>query len=199
MSLDTLTVVLGNSLENLKKEDFERFCTRLLDRRKRPRVATSRVEGKSRLEVTGVMVSTFTEAEAWRVAVEILRSIDCGAAAQDLEEEADRVSSASGSGSGSGSTSSASGSAEAQHFVDRFRLDLTTRVTNVEPILDLLLSRDLIKPERYDEIRKLPTRPAQMRELYSGPLKAGRKSKDIFYEILEDQEQFLMDELKERL
>lgn len=95
-SVRTLTGVLGDALEELKKEDFDRFCSRLLDRRFEPRVARRLVEEKSRLEVTGVMVGTFTELMAWCVAVGILRDIGCSEEAESLAEEANQISWPSG-------------------------------------------------------------------------------------------------------
>ncbi|XP_029959498.1 apoptosis-associated speck-like protein containing a CARD isoform X1 [Salarias fasciatus] len=213
MSVKTLTEVLGDALENLGKEDFHRFERRLLDRRAEPRVRRNRVEDKSRLEVAEVMVNTFTEAEAWRVAAEVLKNIGCVGDAEDLEKEAMKISpgpgsaagrcpgSVQGSGSGSGSGQQASASApalfclSAPHFVDQHQSELIKRVTNVEPILDQLLDRKVLQQECYDQIRALSTHQAQMRELFSGPLQAGRGAKDVFYEILKEQEKFLVEEL----
>ncbi|XP_029959499.1 apoptosis-associated speck-like protein containing a CARD isoform X2 [Salarias fasciatus] len=182
MSVKTLTEVLGDALENLGKEDFHRFERRLLDRRAEPRVRRNRVEDKSRLEVAEVMVNTFTEAEAWRVAAEVLKNIGCVGDAEDLEKEAMKIS-------------PGPGSAAAPHFVDQHQSELIKRVTNVEPILDQLLDRKVLQQECYDQIRALSTHQAQMRELFSGPLQAGRGAKDVFYEILKEQEKFLVEEL----
>ncbi|CAK6958904.1 apoptosis-associated speck-like protein containing a CARD isoform X2 [Scomber scombrus] len=71
-------------LSDLKKQDFEKFCHRLLDRREEPRVRRNQVEGKSLLEITDVLVSTFTEQRALDVAVEILKQIGCNQAAREL-------------------------------------------------------------------------------------------------------------------
>uniref|UniRef100_A0A8C9Y5F8 CARD domain-containing protein n=1 Tax=Sander lucioperca TaxID=283035 RepID=A0A8C9Y5F8_SANLU len=85
-----------------------------------------------------------------------------------------------------------------KHFVDKYRIKLIERVSNIAAILDELLEEDVIQEETYDKIRVLPTCQDKMRELYSGPLKAGGiKVKDKFYTILEKKERFLVDELKE--
>ncbi|KAF3692258.1 Apoptosis-associated speck-like protein containing a CARD PYD and CARD domain-containing protein [Channa argus] len=81
----TIKLAIADTLEDLSKQDFEKFCHQLLDRREEPRVRRCRVEGKNFLDITDVLVSTFTEAGALRVALEILRRIDCNHEAQSLE------------------------------------------------------------------------------------------------------------------
>uniref|UniRef100_A0A8C9Y8B6 CARD domain-containing protein n=1 Tax=Sander lucioperca TaxID=283035 RepID=A0A8C9Y8B6_SANLU len=85
-----------------------------------------------------------------------------------------------------------------QHFVNKHRIKLIERVSNIGTILDELLDKDVIQPEMYDKIRVLPTCQDKMRELYSGPLNAAGACKDIFYKILEEKERYLVDELKEK-
>lgn len=73
-------------LEDLKKQDFEKFCHRLVDRREEPHVRRNRVEGKNFLEIADVLVSTFTEPGALKITLEILRDIDCNEDATRLGE-----------------------------------------------------------------------------------------------------------------
>lgn len=80
--------------------------------------------------------------------------------------------------------------------MDKHRVELTNRVTNIGPILDELLDAKVIQQEQYDEIRALPTSQEKMRKLYSGPLKAGEACKDVFYKILERNEMFLIKDLE---
>ncbi|KAF3839499.1 hypothetical protein F7725_018216 [Dissostichus mawsoni] len=63
-------------LTNLSKEHFAEFCHELVNRKKEPRVALNKVEGKSFLEITAVLVSTFDETGAVEVAAELLNEID---------------------------------------------------------------------------------------------------------------------------
>lgn len=80
----TIKSAVSETLENLKKEKFEKFCHHLLDRREQPRVKCNSVEDKSRLQVTDVLVSTFTEEGALAVVLEILKQIDCSNEAKEL-------------------------------------------------------------------------------------------------------------------
>lgn len=80
----TIKSALADTLENLSKGDFERFCHELLDRREDPRVKRNRVEDKSRLQITDVLVSTFTEEGALTVVHEILERIGCNQPAKEL-------------------------------------------------------------------------------------------------------------------
>ncbi|CAN9514497.1 unnamed protein product [Ophioblennius macclurei] len=194
MALKTPTVVLEEHLEDLKEEDFQKFCHRLVGRRGEPRVWRSRVENKSRVEVTEVMVSAFTEPEAVRVAAEILASIGCQDSARSLTQAVAEISSDSGSAEIPGDPRPP---AAQQHFVDQNFLQLVKRVRNIPPILDKLLAAGLIKLGVYDKIRSIPTPQDQMRAIFSGPLQAGPRAKDIFCEILEEEEKYLMEDLKE--
>ncbi|MEQ2179160.1 hypothetical protein GOODEAATRI_021766 [Goodea atripinnis] len=160
--------LLKNSLENLTKENFEKFRSELLDRR--DGVKMNQVQGKSFLEVADVMISVYTERRALKVAEEILTEIHCGQEACELEK----------------------------HFVDQHMDELIQRVANIPPILDKLLKAGVIQPEVYDEIRAERTSQGKMRALYHGPLRAGRKVQDIFLDILTAQEPFLIEDLKKK-
>ena len=85
-----------------------------------------------------------------------------------------------------------------KHFVDKHKVELTNRVSNIDPILDKLFDQHVIQQESYDKIRALPTTQAKVRELYCGPLKAGGESKDAFLKILEEYEPILIKDLKKK-
>lgn len=77
MAPKTIKHALKDTLEDLSQQNFRKFCSHLLDRREEPRVKRNRVEGKDFLDVTDVLVSTFTETRALLVAVELLKQIGC--------------------------------------------------------------------------------------------------------------------------
>ncbi|XP_047217790.1 apoptosis-associated speck-like protein containing a CARD [Girardinichthys multiradiatus] len=81
----SIKLLLADTLEDLSNQNFEKFCYHLLDRRQEPRVRRSRVEGKKRLDIVDVLVSTFTEEGAVGVTEEILREIGCNSEAETLE------------------------------------------------------------------------------------------------------------------
>ncbi|XP_042280639.1 uncharacterized protein LOC121906043 isoform X4 [Thunnus maccoyii] len=86
---------------------------------------------------------------------------------------------------------------EEEPFVDKHRLELIRRVTNVAPILEELLERDVINQVNYDKIRANHDSQDTMRALLSGPLESsGVRGKQIFYKILERNEPHLIDDLK---
>ncbi|XP_060906010.1 apoptosis-associated speck-like protein containing a CARD isoform X2 [Labrus mixtus] len=179
----TKKAALADMLENLSKCDFDKFCSRLLDRREEPRVRRRQVEGKNFLQIADVLVSTFTEAGAVKVAVELLECANCG---QEVEELVEVIA----------GLDSKPGTSDNKHFVDKHRIQLIERVSHMEPILDRLLEKGVLQEEAYNKIRALPTSQQKMRELYSGCLKAGAASKAIFYDILLKFEEFLIDDLK---
>ncbi|XP_030603077.1 NACHT, LRR and PYD domains-containing protein 1a-like [Archocentrus centrarchus] len=83
-----------------------------------------------------------------------------------------------------------------RHFVDEHMCELIQRVSNIGPILDELLQEQVIQQEAYDRIRALPNSQDKMRELYSGPVRAGTASRDAFYRILQNHEKMLTEDLR---
>ncbi|XP_078108433.1 uncharacterized protein LOC144519287 isoform X2 [Sander vitreus] len=87
--------------------------------------------------------------------------------------------------------------ADEKHFVDKHRIKLIEKVSNIPAILDELLSENVIQEDSYDKIRALPTSQGKMRELFSGPLEAsGVQGKEMFYKILNKHESYLINDLK---
>uniref|UniRef100_A0A3P9DSK0 PYD and CARD domain containing n=1 Tax=Maylandia zebra TaxID=106582 RepID=A0A3P9DSK0_9CICH len=177
----TIKSAVADTLEDLEKGNYEKFCHQLLDRREPPRVKRNKVEDKSRLQVTDALVSIFTEEGALRVTLEILKQIGCSEEAKELGPP----------------TMCFSSGLNHKNFVDKHRVELTKRVSNIAPILDELLDNEVINQETYTRIRALSTTQDKMRELYSGPLQASAACKKIFYDILLANEKFLVKELRE--
>ncbi|KAM4568375.1 NACHT, LRR and PYD domains-containing protein 1 homolog isoform 3-T3 [Fundulus diaphanus] len=86
-------------------------------------------------------------------------------------------------------------SPDEEHFVDKHREELIQRVSNVGPILDRLLQKKVLLQETYDTISSLPTSVVKMREIFSC-LRAGVACKDIFFNILQEKERFLIADLQ---
>ncbi|XP_076137895.1 uncharacterized protein LOC143121421 [Alosa pseudoharengus] len=84
---------------------------------------------------------------------------------------------------------------EAAAFVDRHRAELIGRVSNVMPIADALLSKGLVHPEKYSEIKAAPTNEAKMREIYECLRSAGAEGKAAFYGVLLQEEPHLLKDL----
>ncbi|XP_028435841.1 uncharacterized protein LOC114556911 [Perca flavescens] len=83
----TIKQALKNTLQDLRREDFLEFCHQLKDRREEPRVRYGDVENKSVLQITDLLVSTFTERGALPVASSILKLINCNQDAETLYSE----------------------------------------------------------------------------------------------------------------
>uniref|UniRef100_A0A7N9AXR1 PYD and CARD domain containing n=1 Tax=Mastacembelus armatus TaxID=205130 RepID=A0A7N9AXR1_9TELE len=194
MPYKTVKAALTDMFEDLSDQDFSRFYHKLLDRRIEPRIRRQRIEDKDRLDIADVMISTFTEAKVVHVVVEILRDIGCNQEAADLSKVKLRGRRQPSNDFLMGNVAITS----CKHFVDRHKVELIRRVSNIGPILDDLLDEDVIQQEVYEQIRALPTTQDKIRELYSGPLKASEACKDIFYESLQIHEKFLIDDLKDK-
>uniref|UniRef100_UPI0037E947F6 apoptosis-associated speck-like protein containing a CARD n=1 Tax=Semicossyphus pulcher TaxID=241346 RepID=UPI0037E947F6 len=199
MAPKTIKGALVEMLEDLSTQNFDKFRSELLDRREEPRVRRNKVEGKNVLEIADVLVSTFTEAKAPGVALELLKQICCHEDADRLVKVISGLSSPPGSSEAARPSAGAAGGdtkAVDKHFVDKHQLQLINRVSHIAPILDELLERQVLQPESYDDIWVLPTSQGKMRKLYSGCLKSGTASKDIFYDILVKNEKYLIEDLK---
>ncbi|XP_062255762.1 apoptosis-associated speck-like protein containing a CARD isoform X1 [Platichthys flesus] len=203
MAPKSVKKLLADMLEDLTEQNLEKFRHQLVDRQEEPRVRLNRVAGKTFLVLTDVLVSTFTEKGAVPVAAEILRAIDCNQEAGRLVEEYAKQSSNSGSRDdakascgATGGNGKAEGGCSEKHFVDKHKLELINRVSNIEPILDELLEKKVIQEEAYAKIRALSTSQEKMRELFSTSLRASETCKDIFYEILKKNEAYLVDDLQ---
>ncbi|XP_073491954.1 uncharacterized protein [Aquarana catesbeiana] len=82
------------------------------------------------------------------------------------------------------------------HFVDKHRKDLISRVPLVDPILDSLMAENVLNDEQYDNIRSKPTTQEKMRELYKYITGIGDSAKDKFYDALENHNDLLIQDLK---
>ncbi|XP_019130223.1 apoptosis-associated speck-like protein containing a CARD [Larimichthys crocea] len=192
MAPKTKRKCIADALEDLEPEQLEKFRHQLLDRKRESRVRRAMVKDKNYMDLASVLVSTFTEDGAVKVTEELLKEIGCHDVAKDLVEDVSAQSGGNGGATGGGSM------ADEVHFVDKHQLELIDKVSNAAPILDYLLFKKVIQQEMYDEIRKLPTTQRMMREIFSGCLKAGKHCKDIFYESLEKNERYLIDDLKNK-
>uniref|UniRef100_A0A3P9N2N6 CARD domain-containing protein n=1 Tax=Poecilia reticulata TaxID=8081 RepID=A0A3P9N2N6_POERE len=202
----TAKKLLRNKLEDLSAENFKRFRTELVDRKDGVRMI--QVEGKDVLEVSEVMINVYTERKALNVAEETLREIRC---TQDADELAEHHGGLWGKPSrnihpfsctlfpsvGSGGVLVPI-SSQQEHFVDRHRDELIQRVTTVPSILDKLLKEKVIQAETYDEILSLRPTQAQMRRLYRDIGGGGSSAKDLFLQILKDQQRYLIDDLMKK-
>ncbi|XP_042564718.1 protein NLRC3-like [Clupea harengus] len=82
---------------------------------------------------------------------------------------------------------------EAAGFVDENRAELISRVREVMPIADELLSQGVIGQETYSNIDAAPTSQGKMRVLYDSLQTA--KVKLAFYRILQAQQRLLVEDL----
>ncbi|CAJ1062824.1 uncharacterized protein LOC117822369 [Xyrichtys novacula] len=146
----TIRSALAEMLEDLTKENFDKFCHRLLDHKE---VKRRQVEGKSYLDIADLLDSAFTEARSHLVAVELLKEINCGKEAAELEGVIAGLSSKPGSGGAARPTGGAAGEtmAEEKHFVDKHQLQLIQRVERITSDIQLLM--DILSNLTKEEVK----------------------------------------------
>ncbi|XP_058872944.1 mucin-2-like [Acipenser ruthenus] len=81
-------------------------------------------------------------------------------------------------------------------FVDEHRCALIQRVVSVETIADALLEKRMLQETQYDEILAEKVSSAQMRLLYKFARAWGNSEKDVFLEILKEQQPHLIKDLQ---
>lgn len=81
-----MKMLICEALEDLSQQDVDKFIHQLLDRREQPRILRSKVEGKSFMVVTDVIVSTFCEKKGLLVTIDTLKKIKCNEEASRLGE-----------------------------------------------------------------------------------------------------------------
>ncbi|XP_077384422.1 uncharacterized protein LOC144023037 [Festucalex cinctus] len=91
MSYKKLAIV--DSLENLSKMNYDKFCMVLMDGHGGHKVSRGKVEGKNVVEVTNVLASTFTEKRAVAVTCRLLTLIGCVQEAKELDAKIAKMSS----------------------------------------------------------------------------------------------------------
>ncbi|XP_057689183.1 apoptosis-associated speck-like protein containing a CARD [Corythoichthys intestinalis] len=200
--MGTKKAAIAATLANLSKADFESFCFHLIDSRRVPRI---KVENKSYLEVTNVIVSCFTENEAPAFTSNILRNMGCSDEANDLDSRIAAISAnaptgAMGAAPGQAAVASTSSACPTgKHFVDEHKLQLIERVTNINPILLGLQDENVIQGEVYEDISyHTPGNQNKMRKIYDLALKSGTDAKDVFFKLLQKHEPYLVKDLQKK-
>ncbi|XP_075439282.1 apoptosis-associated speck-like protein containing a CARD isoform X1 [Ascaphus truei] len=73
---------------------------------------------------------------------------------------------------------------DGEHFVEKHRADLISRMSPVDPVLDDLLDQKLLTDEQYDTVRSKATSQEKMRQLYDYVRSWGRPDKDKLLQAL---------------
>uniref|UniRef100_A0A4W5MZH4 PYD and CARD domain containing n=1 Tax=Hucho hucho TaxID=62062 RepID=A0A4W5MZH4_9TELE len=193
----TVGDILIGVLDDLGEAELKKFRRKLCDRKQEPKVRRGIVEKADPVDLVDILTHTFTEDGAVDVAIEVLGAINCEGVAEELTEFKKSQGSCVTSGDAMENPTGPKNSIKDKHFVDHHRTALIDRVSQLEPILDRLLEKEILTQNAYSEVRAIKTNQKRMRELFDGPLKAcGTKGKDIFLDILMKLEPFLISDLK---
>ncbi|XP_052435606.1 apoptosis-associated speck-like protein containing a CARD isoform X1 [Carassius gibelio] len=190
---------LQDIFDDLGAGDQRKFKSKLCDRKTEPRIRRAAIEKvEDSIDLAGLMVTTFTESGAVPVTIEILQAIGCNEQAEELititGKSATHVSPTAPKVSLPATGPSAPST---EHFIDKNRTKLISRVHNVDCILDELLQMKIITEEDNETIQAEKTSQKKMRNLLMGPIKsAGTKGKDALYSALKEIEPCLMEDLE---
>ncbi|RVE63139.1 hypothetical protein OJAV_G00164670 [Oryzias javanicus] len=191
---------LKKCLQKLSSNEFKSFTEELLDRGGEPCVYRNQIEDKDYAEVTNVMVNTFSESNVLRVAVEVLREANLGGFADELAAVV--VSTPAPAPGPAGPTQvnpapSPAPALSAKEFVNKYKVELIKKLTDTDPLLDLLCSKKVLNEYSYNEIKALPTDNQKMSKLLMGPYLKTNTTCNIFYQYLKEEQPFLLEELLE--
>eukprot|EP00064_Thunnus_orientalis_P022497 superscaffoldBa00007620_g22695 len=195
---ETMTPVKKKLLETLEelrfgKIELFKWYLQTLQVKDLPRIPRVRIERADSMDDLVELIVEICGQQSVEVTREVLKRMN----RMDLVQSLSDTSSGSKVEETPG-LSSKPGSSGNKHFVDKHKVELIKRVSNIDPILDELFDHDVIQQESYDKIRALPTTQKKVRELYCGPLKAGGESKDAFLKLLEEYEPILIKDLKKK-
>ncbi|XP_063286889.1 apoptosis-associated speck-like protein containing a CARD isoform X2 [Pelobates fuscus] len=188
----TVRDVLVRNLEELGERNFKRFRTKLNEF---PVEGPYRSIPKARLEkadeddVADLILAAYSNPYGVTVTLEVLRQINQNQIAEKLEQDLEKASNYK-------KPSNGDKPAAAEHFVDRRRAELISRMGLVDPVLDDLLSRKLLTDEHYSIVRSKATSQDKMRELYGFSRSWGVGDKDAFYQILRKHNEPLIIDLE---
>ncbi|XP_024114332.1 NACHT, LRR and PYD domains-containing protein 1b allele 5 isoform X2 [Oryzias melastigma] len=189
---------LKKCLQKLSSKEFKEFTDSLLDREGEPRVYKNQIEGKDYMEVTNVMVNVFSEKNVLSVAAEVLRDANLEGLADELGAAAPPPAGVKVvAGPTSASPAPSSGSLSEKEFVDKYRAELAKKLTDTNPLLDLLCSKKVLNDNSYAEIKALPTDNQRMSKLLFGSYVKSAPTCSILFNYLKDEQPFLVEELLE--
>ncbi|XP_062421425.1 uncharacterized protein LOC134132856 isoform X2 [Pungitius pungitius] len=167
------------ALDGLKDEDLKKFKHHLQFtpiEKSFLRIPSQRLETVDRVEMVKLMMEAYLQQS-----VEVIREVLKRMYWEDPQER--------------GSTTYIE--TQGENFVERHRVELIKRVSNIKPILDELLRQKIISRYSYDQMKPLPTSQEKMAELFRWPLPvSGGEGKEMFYKLLEEHEPHLIDELR---
>ncbi|KAM9806145.1 apoptosis-associated speck-like protein containing a CARD isoform 2-T2 [Syngnathus typhle] len=192
--MPTKTDIVKEVLEDLSKEDFKKFCDALVHRRGDQKVSKNKVQDKDYIDVTNVLVSIFTVDGTPAVVAELLKKIGLNNEANDLGELIAKHFQKS-----SASKATAATACSSEDFVIKHRTRLIESVTHISPILNRLLDKKVIQHSVYEEIRNATGNQEKMTKIYELALKSSIRAKEIFFEILKEQEPLLVEELENKV
>ncbi|XP_044160547.1 apoptosis-associated speck-like protein containing a CARD [Bufo gargarizans] len=201
----TVRDVLVQALENLEKKSFKKFKNKLNDweiKEGFSRIPKGKLEEADPEDVADLIRRYYKDFYGIEVSLAVLEAIEEKTEAEELRNGVKTVNGGAvrgpSSGAGQGATSRVEqrpgGSLECvpnpqynpmdmEHFVDRHRAALISRVVLVAPIIDDLYGR-LLTREAYETVRSRATSSEQMRELFRNVESWGNEDKDQFLKSL---------------
>ncbi|XP_059424385.1 apoptosis-associated speck-like protein containing a CARD isoform X2 [Carassius carassius] len=189
---------LQDIFDDLGAGDQRKFKSKLCDRKTEPRIRRATVEKvEDSIDLAGLMVTTFTESGAVPVTMEILKAIGCNEQAEELSTITGKSPYVPPTAPNVPGPATGPSAPSTEHFIDKNRTKLISRVHNVDCILDELLQIKIITEEDNETIQAEKTSQIKMRKLLMGPIKsAGTKGKDALYSALKDIEPRLIEDLE---
>ncbi|KAM4697676.1 apoptosis-associated speck-like protein containing a CARD [Rhinophrynus dorsalis] len=184
----TVRDVLQETLENLDKKGFKKFREKLNEwdvKDQYKRIPKRSLEEADEGDVARHIIEFYTKPYGIEVALGVLEAIGMMNACMELKTSLKGVTDYKPAEKPK-EENQAVPPRDGKPFVDRHRVALISRMTNVDPVLDELLARELLTDESYGRVRSEITPQDQMRKLYEYMKSWGISDKDQLYEILKE-------------
>lgn len=177
-----------DALDNMEEAAFKNFRRRLNEVEVEAgyeKIARGKLEKADAMDVADLLISYYRQEYGLRLTLQVLEKINQKDVAEALRKECEEDGTPGSTAQPQKpSTGGAGARPSDKHFVDKHREEIISRCTLVDPILDRLLSLELLTDEQYDSVRAMTTTQNKMRELYKFIIAWGAADKEKFYNAL---------------
>ncbi|KAM5152454.1 apoptosis-associated speck-like protein containing a CARD [Mantella aurantiaca] len=203
----TVRDALLMALDDLGEKSFRRFRDKIMHWEIEAgfgKIPKNKLEKAESDDVVELIQSYYTDSYGPALTVEVLNAINEKQVALDLAENLDNVKGLSWRQkpkekpqSTLEASSYSAPKPQVVSFVDKHREALIARIPNVAPILDALLSKDLLNIEENDIILAERISQDRMRKLYECMRQWSLSNKHTLYEILKEKNRPLIEDLEQ--
>lgn len=188
MARKTIRMTILDALDDLVDPELSKFCSQLLDREDK-RIKASYVMGKTRVEITSVLIQSYTEQDASKVVSETLRDIGFEPKAINFEKAIRNLTKSKGAAAGASDAGDEMDSEDpAVSFIRGRKVKLITCLGANGLILQFAQQHNVITDGDYREITSISSKDGAMTKLIDMVMDKGPVFCRRFLQVLKEDE-----------